>query len=401
MPENKQPGKYDAVIKRVPQAPMYGAVIGGIQGVKRRFESAKDVNLKAEILQEALQYENQGIEFILQVVQATNEQEILAVAYDLLKEKQESTIQNVLLTLKRKHPWLDLSQFSFETVKVNRKGEVIKREQKTARYYREDLGKGINLDMVYIQGGTFMMGTEDEEVERLKAKFNVNYFDCEKPQHQVTVSSFFMAKYPVTQAQWKIVASLPKIERDLKLDPSSFKGDNRPVEMVNWYDAVEFCNRLSKLTGREYTLPSEAKWEYSCRAGTTTPFNCGETITTDLANYDGNYTYGNEPKGQYKQKTTPVGSFPANDWGLSDMHGNVWEWCADEWHGNYNNAPTDGNVWTWGESNHCVMRGGSWYYSPNNCRCASRNDLNRDDGNYDYNRLNSGFRVMSIFGRTS
>ena len=389
MPENKQPGKYDAVIKRVPQAPMYGAVIGGIQGVKRRFESARDVNLKAEILQEALQYENQGIEFILQVVQATNEQEILAVAYDLLKEKQEPTIQNVLLTLKRKHPWLDLSQFSFDTVKVNRKGEIIKREQKTARYYREDLGKGINLDMVYIQGGTFMMGSPDGDGD-----------SDEKPQHQVTVSSFFMAKYPVTQAQWKAVASLPKIERDLKLDPSRFKGDNRPVEKVNQYDAVEFCHRLSKLTGREYTLPSEAKWEYSCRAGTTTTFNCGETITTDLANYNGkDYgSYADEPKGQYRQGTTSVGSFPANDWGLSDMHGNVWEWCADEWHGNYNNAPTDGNVWTGGESNRRVMRGGSWLNKPYNCRCANRRNNDRD---YDYDSFNRGFRVMSIFGRTS
>ena len=372
MAENKQPGKYDAVIKRVPQAPMYGAVIGGIQGVKRRFESAQDVNLKAEILREALQYENQGIEFILQVLES-QDFELQWKAYEILKNRPETQIKAKFDNC--------LPVFNFDTVKVNRKGEVIKREQKTARYYREDLGKGINLDMVYIQGGTFMMGSPHGE----------GYSD-EKPQHRVTVPSFFMAKYPVTQAQWKAVAS----ERNLELNPSEFKGDNRPVEMVNWYDAVEFCHRLSKLTGREYTLPSEAKWEYSCRAGTTTAFNCGETITTDLANYDGTDeyygSYADEPKGEYREGTTPVGSFPANDWGLYDMHGNVWEWCADEWHEDYNNAPTDGNVWTGGESNCSVMRGGSWHDGPSGCRCASR--LSYDPYNY-------GFRVMSIFGRTS
>ena len=167
----------------------------------------------------------------------------------------------------------------------------------------------------------------------------------ESPQHRVTVSTFFISRYPVTQAQWQAIASLDKVDIDLKADPSRFKGDNRPVEQVNWYDAVEFCARLSRETGREYILPSEAEWEYACRAGTTTPFHFGETITTDLANYNGNYTYGSGPKGVYREETTPVGSFSPNAFGLSDMHGNVWEWCEDNWHNNYEGAPTDGSAW--------------------------------------------------------
>lgn len=149
----------------------------------------------------------------------------------------------------------------------------------------------------------------------------------------------------MTQAQWRAVAGLPKRQIDLNSDPSSFKGDNLPVEQVNWLEAVEFCDRLSQFTGRSYRLPSEAEWEYACRAATTTPFYFGETITTDLVNYNGNYTYGSRPKGIYQEKTTVVGSFPPNAFGLYDMHGNLYEWCADPWHDNYNSAPTDGSVW--------------------------------------------------------
>jgi formylglycine-generating enzyme required for sulfatase activity len=123
---------------------------------------------------------------------------------------------------------------------------------------------------------------------------------------------------------------------------------------------------LSKATGREYRLPSEAEWEYACRAGTTTPFHFGETITTDLANYNGNYTYGSGSKGQYRKQTTDVGSFPANAFGLHDMHGNVWEWCQDTWHENYNGAPTDGSAWVDenANQNRMILRGGSWYNNP-------------------------------------
>ena len=137
-----------------------------------------------------------------------------------------------------------------------------------------------------------------------------------------------MAQTSITQAQWRAVANWPKLEHDLKPDPSHFKGANRPVEMVNWLDAVEFCCRLSQRTGKRYSLPSEAQWEYACRAGSTTPFHCGATLTPELANYDGNDVYGKGPKGTYREQTIDVASFPANGWGLHDMHGNVLEWCA-------------------------------------------------------------------------
>ncbi|HEY9753360.1 MAG TPA: formylglycine-generating enzyme family protein, partial [Coleofasciculaceae cyanobacterium] len=182
-----------------------------------------------------------------------------------------------------------------------------------------------------------------------------------------TVPSFLMSKYPVTQAQYQKV---------MGVNPSHFKGDNRPVDSVTWHQAVEFCQRLTQQTGREYRLPSEAEWEYACRAGTTTPFHFGETIATDLANYGDNQGY-----------TTEVGSFPPNDFGLYDMHGNVWEWCADYWHGNYEAAPTDGS----GGQDRRILRGGSWCARPKHCRSAYRLDLDPR-----YGVFPTGFRVVQV-----
>ena len=297
-----------------------------------------------------------------------------------------------------------LKVFNFEIVGVNAKGEQIKKESKQSQYFREDLGNGITLEMVAIPGGTFLMGTEDEEIERLVKKFNWEGFRRERPQHEVTVPPFFMGKYPITQAQWKAIASRTdlKVKQDLDFKPAYFKdrpdSDRRPVEQVNWYDAIEFCARLSKLTVREYRLPSEAEWEYACRAGTTTPFYFGETITGELANYNASNTYADEPNGEYRNETTRVGQFPPNAFGLYDMHGNVREWCADTWHDNYDGAPTDGSVWIEnGNDNRSPLRGGSWGYNPTYCRSAIR---------YDYyfrrvNRINNyGFRVVCVFGRT-
>ncbi|REJ43172.1 MAG: TIR domain-containing protein [Microcystis flos-aquae TF09] len=290
-----------------------------------------------------------------------------------------------------------LSVFNFEIVRVNAKGEQIKKESKQSQYFSEDLGNGITLEMVAIPGGTFTMGTEDEEIERLVKKFNSDGFRSERPQHRVTVSSFYMGRYPITQAQWKAIAATAKIDIDLETNPSKFKGDELPVEQVNWYDAIEFCARLSKLTGREYRLPSEAEWEYACRAGTTTPFYFGETITGELANYDAGYTYADEPKGEYREETTPVGQFPPNAFGLYDMHGNVWEWCADTWHDNYDGAPTDGSVWIEnGNDNRSPLRGGSWCLNPDSCRSAVRNYYFRRV----FFNLNFGFRVVCGAGRT-
>jgi formylglycine-generating enzyme required for sulfatase activity len=208
--------------------------------------------------------------------------------------------------------------------------------------------------MVSIPAGSFLMGSPEGEIGRS---------EIEGPQHEVTLAAFWMARTPITQAQWREVASWQKQERDLDPDPSRFKGDNRPVERVSWLDAIEFCNRLSQRTGKNYTLPSEAQWEYACRAGTTTPFYFGPTISTDVANYDGNYVYGQGGRGAYREQTTDVASFPANPWGLYDMHGNVWEWCLDKWHNSYEGAPTDGSAW---------MEGDSLGESPGGCCAAGR-----------------------------
>ncbi len=270
----------------------------------------------------------------------------------------------------------------------------ILRSRKTANCFIEDVN-GVQLEMVSIPEGNFKMGSLEDEPER---------FSDESPQHPVTVPAFFMGKYTVTQAQWKAVVSLPQVNRELKPDPSRFKGANRPVERVSWYDAVEFCQRLTAHTKREYRLPSEAEWEYACRAGTTTPFHFGETITSELANYDANSIYGRGVKGTYRKQTTPVGSFnAANNFGLYDMHGNVWEWCLDDWHDNYEGAPIDGIAWFNDNDNlsqkqgRAVLRGGSWIYGPRRCRSASRDTLpwaERDDIHYGI-----GFRVVCAVGR--
>ncbi|WP_242032368.1 SUMF1/EgtB/PvdO family nonheme iron enzyme [Aphanizomenon flos-aquae] len=250
--------------------------------------------------------------------------------------------------------------------------------------------KPIGLEMVAIPGGTFIMGSPPEELE---------HQEDESPQHSVTVQPFFMGKYQVTQAQWRFVAHLPQVNKELNPDPSNFKGDgstsltnHRPVEQVSWEDAVEFCDRLSQYTGRTYRLPSEAEWEYACRAGTTTPFHFGETITTDLVNYNGNYTYGQGSKGVYRKETTEVGSFGvANNFGLYDMHGNVWEWCQDDWHSDYEGAPIDGSAWLNNEedNNGKLLRGGSWDSLPEYCRSAFRYLSDLDDLNG-----HLGFRVV-------
>ncbi|QFS52260.1 formylglycine-generating enzyme family protein [Nostoc sphaeroides] len=282
--------------------------------------------------------------------------------------------------------------FGFNVVTVNTKGEIAKRETKTAQYFTETLSNNVTLEMVSIPGGTFIMGSPSDE-----AQYNE---DDESPQHEVTVSSFFMGKYPVTQAQWRVVAALPQINRELRPDPSEFKGDDLPVEQISWYEAVEFCDRLSKQTNRYYRLPSEAEWEYACRSGTTAPFHFGETITSDLANYSSEGTYGDAPKGKSLSKTTKVSNFKfANAFGLYDMHGNVREWCYDHWHIDYKGAPTDGSAWIDKDGskneNSRLLRGGSWLSGPRSCRSASRYSF--DPGTwYEY----VGFRVVVSSART-
>jgi len=259
----------------------------------------------------------------------------------------------------------------------------------------------IPANFVRIEGGTFQMGSPANEPERRD----------NETQRQVTVSSFNMGKYEVTQKEYQEI---------MGTNPSSFKGESFPVENVSWYDTIEYCNRRSQKEGltpaytidksrsdpnnqnsndnvrwvvtwnrnvNGYRLPTEAEWEYACRAGTRTPFNTGNNITTNLANYDGNNPYNNNAKGIYREKTTAVGSFPANPWGLHDMHGNVWEWCWD-WFGNYpNGAQTDPQGASSGSSR--VMRGGSWYGSAANVRSAYRNSFTPS-----YRNRYIGFRLV-------
>ena len=244
----------------------------------------------------------------------------------------------------------------------------LRRIPRTGKGYVEPLlevSNALPLHMVLILGGSFLMGSPQDEPERTEA---------EGPQHQVNIPNFFMGRYPVTQAQWRAVAALPEIEHKLEPDPSEFKGSDRPVEQVSWYEAVEFCDRLAVHTGRPYRLPTEAEWEYACHAGTTTPFHFGSTISTEVANYNGSYTYSDSPRGEYRESTTAVNLLNnANAYGLSDMHGNVVEWCQDCWHDDYKDAPTDGSAWIeGGNANLRVLRGGSWIGNPRNCRSAYR-----------------------------
>ncbi|MBD2066239.1 formylglycine-generating enzyme family protein [Leptolyngbya sp. FACHB-671] len=289
---------------------------------------------------------------------------------------------------------------------------TLQRQKQTVQFFLERLTDDISIEMMQIPAGAFLMGSPEGEFDRSPGLFDSHpgNFDespegeldrspSEGPQHGVRVAAFFMSKYPVTQAQWRFVAELPQVNRELKPAPSRFKGDKRPVEQVSWYDAVEFCARLSTYTSRPYRLPTEAEWEYACRAspvflsglsqpgdaagsGDSTPFHFGETITTDLANYRGtdnkelnwSGSYGRGPKGEYREETTPVDYFGiANAFGLCDMHGNVWEWCQDHWHSNYEGAPIDGSAWLSEDENaERVLRGGSWFRIPSTCRSAFR-----------------------------
>ena len=261
-------------------------------------------------------------------------------------------------------------KFKFETVTVNEQGVITARRSQVTAQLSEDLGSGVSLELVTIPGGAFGLGSPPGQ----------GYAD-EQPQHRVTITPFWLARCPVTQAQWQAVMGY--------LPPCRFAAGNRPVENVSWDDAGAFCERLSARTGRSYGLPGEAQWEYACRAGTTTPFAFGPTLTTDLANYNGQFTYRAEPKGLYRHETTPAGSFPPNAFGLFDMHGNVWEWCADPWHDNYQAAPSDGTIWSLGgDPVYRVARGGSWHDTPDVCRSATRLKAMASEGDDIF-----GFRV--------
>lgn len=278
-----------------------------------------------------------------------------------------------------------LATLNFETITINKQGKTIARDPKQANYFQEVLNNNITLESIAIPGGNYMMGANIKEKGS-----NLD----ETPQHRVTISPFYLSKYPITQGQWQEIARLPKIDLDLDLNPSFFVGKDLPVEGISWQDAVEFCQRLSQKTGRKYTLPTEAEWEYACRAGTVTPFYFGPTITGNLANYNDLLSYASEPEGKHRAKTTRVGSFPPNSFGLYDLHGQVYEWCQDLWHPNYQEAPNDGSAWVTNGATEAgveyrVLRGGSWSSKPEFCRSANRVKALATD-----RYVNFGFRVV-------
>jgi formylglycine-generating enzyme required for sulfatase activity len=255
----------------------------------------------------------------------------------------------------------------------------------------------VGMRFVLIPGGTFMMGSRDSaaEVARRCAMPNAQggWFYDEHPRHQVKLTAaFYMAIDEVTQGCYQTVIHPTPKDTDRKLGddyPDGFQGANHPVVKVSWNDAEKFCKALNSQEseqGRRYSLPTEAQWEYACRAGTDTPFSFGETISTNQANYQGDYIYGDGRKGKNRQKPLPVGSLPANAWGLRDMHGNVSEWCADRY-GEYGSAPESDPTGP-EEGKAFVLRGGSWRSYPGACRSAFR--LRWDAGASSYN---AGFRI--------
>jgi formylglycine-generating enzyme required for sulfatase activity len=285
----------------------------------------------------------------------------------------------------------ELHSFEFETVTIDGTGKEVDRQNHTAYSFTESLADGVGLEMVAIPSGKFMMGALSDEK---------NSYDDERPQHEVTVQPFFMGQTSITQAQWRVAAGFPQVKRTIDPNPSHFKGDDLPVEKVSWEDAEEFCLRLSVYAGREweYRLPTEAEWEYACRAGTKTPFHFGETIAGKFANYDASVVYQRQKKDKKSEGTTPVKKYLPNSFGLYDCHGNVWEWCLDDWHGDYKGAPIDGEPWFDQNANKDtfkVLRGGSWIDSPEDCRSAARCLNTRA------RRINSiGFRVVCSASRT-
>ncbi|WP_310489229.1 bifunctional serine/threonine-protein kinase/formylglycine-generating enzyme family protein, partial [Chamaesiphon sp. VAR_69_metabat_338] len=276
-----------------------------------------------------------------------------------------------------------LTKIQFTSIKLDRQGIVIDKPVGSAEIFTESLGNDVGLKMVKIPAGKFLMGSPEDEKDRQ---------NDESPQHQVSVSEFYLGQTLVTQAQWLAI---------MGNNPAYSQGNDRlPVEQVSWLDAMDFCRKLSQKTGKTYRLPSEAEWEYACRAGTTSPFAFGETITPAVANYDGDSSARGADKSRYKHKTTPVGSFPLNLLGLSDLHGNLWEWCLDEWVDSYKGAPDDGSAR--GDLNsrdgkkRRVLRGGTWGYDASYCRSANREYIaaSRRSGLI-------GFRVVCILSRTS
>jgi formylglycine-generating enzyme required for sulfatase activity len=297
---------------------------------------------------------------------------------------------------------LPLRKVEFDIVTLDSSGRLKTNGSGQAQYYTEPLGDNVTLEMIKVPAGSFMMGTSDPDAKRITAEYKryrgSDFKDLwqEIPQHQVTVPAFYMGKFEVTQGQWRALARLPRINIDLPSDPSRFKGDGLPVETISWDEAVEFCERLSRVTGRQYRLPSEAEWEYACRAGTSSQYYFGNAVTPDLANYDATYPYLTQSAGVNRETTTMVGSVGVpNAFGLYDMLGNVEEMCMDSWHDTYKGAPSDGRIWSAGGDNNIhVARGGTFELGACFIRTARRSKCYGTTHGF-YSR---GLRVVAVVG---
>jgi formylglycine-generating enzyme required for sulfatase activity len=311
----------------------------------------------------------------------------------------ESPFQTVYRTMQQRAETgprgLPLRGIDFEVTKLNANGKVDATTTGHAMYYEELVGQP--LEMVRIPAGEFLMGTSFQAATLVQAEYVRVYgedfaeFWHEGPPRRVKVPVFYIGRFEVTQAQWRAASLLPKFRIDLPTDPSYFKGDQLPVEYISWEEATEFCDRLSIASGTKYRLPSEAEWEYACRAGSTS-FYLGDAISTKFANYTGVYPYGSVGWGLNRDRTTPVGSFAPNAFGLHDMHDNVREFCEDGWHDTYEAAPADASAWAANDQrgSHSVY-GGSYLNMPTFIRSASRQQT--------YSSTNKlmfcGFRVVS------
>lgn len=362
-------------------AEQYQISASEIDQIRRELRATYEAeNAKRQEYRDAVQLELQHRQGKLEEAQsALND---LRLILEISEEVASQIQQEMLLT------WKNTEQNrQFEVVLLNSERKVKQRTTQQAQYDVEALAPEVNLELAAIPGGKFHMGSTNDH----------KYRGNECPQHVVQVPSFYMGKYPITQEQWRTVAALEKVSIELKADPSHFKGNQLPVESVSWYEAVEFCDRLSRLTGKAYRLPSEAEWEYACRARTETLFHFGNNISPDFANYDSTLLMGfvnifREEAGQVGRGTTPVGHFKvANAFGLFDMHGNVEEWCLDTYQKTYDLAPTDGSAWIdiHNGRSQCVKRGGTWFRSSYDCYSAARSSSDPDERN---NQL--GFRVV-------
>ncbi|MEG4064960.1 formylglycine-generating enzyme family protein [Microcoleus sp. SVA1_A1] len=303
----------------------------------------------------------------LEIEWLTEEFEVIAVR---LINLEAFTYEVRTLEAVKSHNFLRQEQTKNKVTKQRKEGQKLV----------EQLSSETMLEMVLIPTGSFIMGAPKNEKDS---------YDNERPQHQVSVPAFLMGRYPITQIQWRIVAAMPQIERRLDPDPSTFKGDNRPVETVSWLDVMEFHARLSVYTKRKYRLPSEAEWEYACRAGTSTAYSFGD----DAAELE-NYAWYKKNSGD---QTHPVGEKPPNAFGLYDMHGNVWEWCEDDWQDSYKRALKDGrarinNKYSQYNEVRKLLRGGSFFFLPRSCRSASRDHIG-----VRVRSLYNGFRVVCRF----